>query len=189
MLTLAVVILLTNFAYMNRRARESEEQLSFARDMAYTDPLTGVKSKNAYVEHEHALNTRIAEGSADPFAVVVCDVNGLKQVNDTLGHKAGDEYIHSASMLICELFSHSPVFRIGGDEFVVLLSGQDYETRETTMEDLHAQSVHNRGRGKVVVAGGISDFIPGQDAKVHDVFERADALMYEEKRALKAGAQ
>ena len=179
-------VLLNNYSLMSRRARESEEELVNVKAKASTDPLTGVKSKLAYAETEHDFNVRIEEGTADAFAVVVCDVNGLKYVNDTFGHKAGDEYIRSASMLVCEIFAQSPVFRIGGDEFIAILTGQDYLNRTSLMEELHDRCVENIGRGLVVVSGGISDYIPGADANFHAVFERADALMYREKQFLKS---
>ena len=76
----------------------------------------------------------IAGGAAGPFAIVVCDLNGLKFVNDTLGHKAGDERLKQASKVICDVFSHSPVFRNGGDEFVAYLSGRDYDDRQKLMD-------------------------------------------------------
>ena len=57
--------------------------------MAYRDSLAGVKSKHAYAEYESSLNREIEEGSLSEFAIVVCDVNNLKWVNDNLGHKAG----------------------------------------------------------------------------------------------------
>ena len=178
-------VLLNNYSLMSRRALESEAELGHIRDMANRDPLTGVKSKHAYAEKEAEINGQITEGSAPAFAVAVCDVNGLKLVNDTLGHKAGDEYIRSASRLICEVFQHSPVFRTGGDEFVVVLSGRDYEHRQELIKLLSAKSEENIKTGNVVVAGGLSDYLPGGDAKYHDVFERADALMYREKKRLK----
>ena len=81
--------------------------------------------KHAYVDAVAELNTKIDGAAADPFAVAVCDVNGLKAINDTLGHQAGDKLIREASMLICNTFKHSPVYRVGGDEFVVILIGQD----------------------------------------------------------------
>ena len=88
--------------------------------------------------------------------------------------------------MVCEIFRHSPVFRTGGDEFVVILSGHDYEYRTKLMELLHTQSLENIGKGDVVVSGGCSDYIPGEDRELHAVFERADALMYAEKKELKA---
>ena len=184
--TAGLGILLNNYSLMSRRARRSEAELVHVKAKASTDPLTGVKSKLAYTETEQAFDARIREGTADAFSVVVCDVNGLKYVNDTFGHKAGDEYIRSAGKLVCEIFSHSPVFRIGGDEFVAILTGQDFLIRTSLMENLHDRCVENIGRGLVVVSGGISDYIAGSDASFHAVFERADSQMYQEKQLLKS---
>ena len=174
------------YSLMRKRAEESERELGNVRAMANRDPLTGVKSKHAWAEAERDLNEKIGRGEAEAFSVVVCDVNGLKFINDTYGHKAGDEYIRKACRMVCEIFRHSPVFRTGGDEFVVILSGHDYEYRTKLMELLHTQSLENIGKGDVVVSGGCSDYIPGEDRELHAVFERADALMYAEKKELKA---
>ncbi len=182
----SLAVMLTNYSYMNKRRQESEIKLGRAQKQVNTDPLTGVKSKHAYVEQESELNEKIAEKQADPFALVICDVNGLKTINDTQGHKAGDEYICAASELICHLFTHSPVFRVGGDEFTVLLTGHDFEARHEIISELHRRSEENIGLKKVVVAAGLSDYDPDQDQNVQDVFERADALMYEKKQELKS---
>ena len=68
---------------MSKRAIESEDQLGSIRNTAYRDPLTGVKSKLAYTERVNEINAGIQEGKKGIFSVVVCDVNGLKAVNDT----------------------------------------------------------------------------------------------------------
>ncbi len=182
----SLVILVNNYALMSRKARESENELGRVWDMANTDPLTGVKSKRAFTEKESHVDGEISGGQAGPFALAVCDVNGLKLVNDTLGHKAGDEMIKNACHMICKLFRHSPVYRIGGDEFAVFLAGQDYENREKLLQTLHEMSVAHISTGEVVVSGGYADFEPGKDTNMHAVFERADARMYTEKKALKA---
>lgn len=98
----------------------------------------------------------------------------------------GDEYIRSAGRLVCSLFEHSPVYRTGGDEFVAVLTGRDYEDREAIMRALHDRSVVNIGKGKVVVSGGLAEYAPGQTPNCHAVFEAADARMYEEKKLLKS---
>ncbi len=177
--------LLWNFSYISKRAQESEEKLGHARSAVNRDPLTGVKSKYAYTENENALDAQIEAGEVEDFAIAVCDVNGLKHVNDTFGHKAGDEYIRSACSMVCELFQHSPVFRVGGDEFVVIMTGKDYHNRSEIMKALNERSLGNIASGDVVVAGGVAGFVPGQDANVRAVFDRADAEMYRNKKMLK----
>ena len=121
-----------------------------------------------------------------PFAVAVCDVNDLKKVNDEEGHKAGDDYIKSAAKLICDTFDHSPVFRIGGDEFVIFMQGDDYNDRDDLMLRFHEQILENilNGHGPII-ASGMAEFIPGSDKSVSAVFERADDNMYNDKRDLK----
>ena len=184
---LSLGVMMSNFAIIRRREEESERQLRETRAIANTDPLTGVKSKHAYAAREQEMNELLAAGALGEMALVVCDVNGLKQVNDTLGHKAGDEYIRSASLMICHLFKHSPVFRIGGDEFVVILTGHDFELRDQLMAELNEKVERNLREGKVVVAGGMSDYVAGQDRTIGAVFDRADTLMYQRKKELKQG--
>ena len=178
MFAFALVIMLNNHSYMQKRSKESEQ-------LANIDPMTGVKSKHAYMVSEKELNLAIEEGRAKEFAIVVCDVNGLKTINDTLGHKAGDDYIREAGAMICDIFQHSPVYRVGGDEFAVILQGRDYTIRKELMIALHDRSVDHIENGGAVVSGGMSELLPGEDAGAHAVFERADALMYAEKQLLK----
>ncbi|MBR6259764.1 MAG: EAL domain-containing protein [Oscillospiraceae bacterium] len=178
-----VVIGVCNIA--SQMSRELE--LAEARELAFKDALTGIKNTRSYVQSEQQLNGEIERGDCRPFSVVVCDINDLKGVNDTKGHKAGDRYIKDACALICRIFAHSPVFRVGGDEFTVILSGRDYEHREKLMEELRTVCAENRKTGAVTVAGGISDYIPGKDSCVADVFGRADSDMYANKAAVKRG--
>jgi diguanylate cyclase (GGDEF)-like protein len=168
-----------------QREQIQEQALGSAREMAYTDPLTGVKSKRAYMEAEAELNDRISTGAVHEFAVIVCDLNGLKVINDTLGHEEGDNYIKNACSLICRQFTHSPVFRIGGDEFVVLLENSDFADRITLLDDFDTQIDSNLRTGSVVVSTGMDEFDPETDHCLSDVFERADKKMYARKRYLK----
>ena len=84
-----------------------------------------------------------------------------------------------------ELFDHSPVYRIGGDEFLVLLLGQDYENRASIMQVLHEKSVASIGTAEPVISAGMSVYSPGEAADMHAIFEQADANMYKEKQMLR----
>ena len=179
-------VMLNNYILMRQRMRESEEELSSVKSIANTDPLTGVKSKHAYAEKEAEMNAALRNGTVGEFSIVVCDVNGLKYVNDTLGHVAGDEYIRSAARMICEIYQHSPVFRTGGDEFVAVLTGRDRENRSALMEALQQKSMEHICSKEVVVSAGMADYHSAEDENVHVVFERADARMYENKKYLKS---
>lgn len=182
---LALGAMLINHLSMKKWETKAVEERDAARETAFKDPMTGAKSKRAYLIREKELDQAIASGTTLNFAVVVCDVNGLKKINDTLGHKAGDEYIKKAFGIVCDIFQHSPVYRIGGDEFVVILTDRDYLIRRELVLALHDRSVAHIASGGVVVSGGLSDYRPGEDESYHAVFERADELMYNEKKLLK----
>ena len=175
----SLIIMLTNHTYMNKRAKESEA-------IANIDPMTGVKNKHAYIVNEKAMNTAITEDGMQEFSLVVCDVNGLKKINDTLGHKAGDDYIREACGMVCSVFKHSPVYRIGGAEFAVVLTGHDHAIRQELVQELHDQSVEHIRKGGAVISAGLSDYQPDRDKVLQDVFVRADEKMYEEKKKLKS---
>lgn len=171
---------------MLRREEQQKRELGSAKHMAYTDSLTGVKNKHAYVEMEKQVDQRIADGDIKEFGVIVFDLNGLKNVNDTRGHEAGDEYIRDASLLICRQFKHSPVFRIGGDEFLAYLEGDDYKNRKILLAAFETQIEENQHAGKAVIASGLAVFRPERDNSYRRVFERADQRMYDRKGVLKA---
>lgn len=177
---------------INKEVLEKEEQqknLESAQRMARRDELTGIKNKNAFTEYVEELNRKIKEKKVDCFAVVMCDVNNLKLINDTRGHSFGDEAIQKTSRMICDIYKHSPVFRIGGDEFVVVLIGSDYDNREQLLTILRKESNTNaRFRSGPVVATGMGFFEPKNDADFSSVFERADKQMYENKQILKSNS-
>ncbi len=165
-----------------RREMTYAHALSVARSAALVDALTGVKNTHAYADAEAELDRQLAEDPGLEFAIVMFDVNGLKRVNDTLGHLAGDQLLRDACSLICDIFKHSPVFRVGGDEFAVIARGQDYRNIDRLTAQVAESNERNLRSGGVVVACGVSRC--GGDASVASVFARADKLMYENKRQL-----
>ena len=161
------------------------EELGATRTLAYTDPLTGVKSKRAYLDIRKQLEQKIAENTAKDFALAVFDVNGLKEVNDNFGHDVGDQHIIGACNLICTILKHSPVFRIGGDEFVAILEGPDFEERRSLISDFNSQIEENVRTGKVVVSVGLSTYKPNTGTSFASIFRQADDNMYKRKAILK----
>ena len=169
---------------INKEKLQNKE-LGSVRHIAYSDALTGVKNKHAYDEDVEVIESRIKDGSLTRLCVVVFDVNNLKKVNDTMGHEEGDNLIRNACTLICKQFAHSPVYRIGGDEFVTILEGEDYTDRLSLIDSFNWQIDDNLISGSVVVACGMEDFNPLRDKNYSSVFERADGRMYIRKRTLK----
>ena len=169
-----------------RQEQEYARDLSTARRMATVDSLTGVKNKHAYVEWEMKIDAQIKKGQQPPLAVVVCDINNLKMVNDLYGHKEGDICIQKACAKICRIFDHSPVFRTGGDEFVVLLSGEDYNRRLELMEAInYLPADQSKLRIGETIAAGMVEYDKTRHSSLLRVFEEADKAMYERKKLLK----
>ena len=171
-----------------REKEEHDRNLQSAQLMARRDELTGIKNKNAFIEQSEIMDKKIASGEKDDlFGIVMCDINDLKRLNDTRGHSFGDEAIQRASRMICDIYKHSPVFRVGGDEFVVIMTGYDLQHRDELLEKLREESMANKKvRSGPVVATGMSVFNPDEDKTVADVLKRADNQMYENKKYLKS---
>ena len=136
-----------------------------------------------YVDSEMQINRLIDKGNAPEFAVVVFDLNGLKIINDTFGHQAGDKFIKDGCSIICGVFKHSPAFRIGGDEFVAIVQEEDYRNIESLMKRMENINMKNLKDGDVVIAAGMARY--HKDKNVAAVFSRADTEMYNNKLYLK----
>lgn len=184
-LIFAAVLLLELTSLSKDRLDAEKETSKTFQNMANTDSLTGVRNKHAYSEYEGVLNRKIQNKEIQELAVVVCDINGLKYINDTQGHAAGDQLIKEACALICEYFKHGAVFRVGGDEFVVILQEKGYETMDEEIGKLNKKVEANIKNNGIVVSIGSSVLQP-DDSQLHDVFARADHMMYERKSKLKS---
>lgn len=182
-----IIIGVENVEAEVKKEREHLRALNTEKELARRDELTGVRNKTAFSELEQSVQSNIESGmNYLPFAIAICDLNDLKKINDTMGHKAGDEYIRTSAELLCEIFDHSPVFRIGGDEFAIFLSGDDYAARNQLIHKLHQVALSNRDRHDgPVIAVGMAEYNPVSDSNVTDIFDRADRLMYADKRELK----
>ena len=172
-----------------KKEQEQIEALKRANELARRDVLTGTRNITAFREFEDSIQKSLDSGSGhSPFAIVICDINDLKHINETKGHEAGDEYIKSSCRMICSIFAHSPVFRIDGDEFSAVLVGNDYDKRISLVEMLSRKSRENfkQNNGPVVAVGiGVYDRI--NDKNVSNVLKRAYESMYEDKMSIKSG--
>lgn len=157
--------------------------------LTYRDSMTGLRNTTAYKDWVVEFNKKIKyEGIT--FGVVVFDLNYLKRTNDTYGHIVGNKLIVTASQIIANTFKKSPVFRIGGDEFVAILQNHDLEDRdmlfsqfETTCENT---TIDAEGELlPVSIAKGFAMFDPTTDTQFSDVFNRADEKMYQHKKQSK----
>ena len=168
-----------------------KEHISNLDRKAHVDALTSVRNKGAFTAYLNKLQDDMDSfGEPAECALGVFDCDNLKKVNDHYGHDKGDIYLKTASRLICRVFQHSPVFRIGGDEFAVVLLKDDFRNREELIsqfrnsEEEICKNAENEWE-QVRVTLGLAVYDPGTDGSVADVARRADRLMYENKRIRK----
>ena len=142
-------------------------------------------NKTSYLDLVRKLERKIQEGMAD-FAVVVFDLNGLKNINDQLGHEVGDIFIADAAECIKKVFGAEHAYRIGGDEFIVVNENitreemdQAFQKLDETVELINREERHKDD--KLAVSKGVAFFTEGTDALYKDVFKRADNAMYQNK--------
>ena len=171
--------------------RKAKIEVAVMEELAHKDALTGIKNKTAYSETVSKLDEKIPAGDAN-FCIIMIDVNYLKRVNDTYGHERGNEYLINACKLACEIFGEENVYRIGGDEFVVILDGEKISTCEVNVARLRAIIEKFRADNslepweKVSAAVGVAHYRAGVDKSADEVFKRADKEMYANKLAMKA---
>ena len=174
-------------------ANHMKEHITDLNKRAYVDSLTSVRNKGAFADTIEELQTQMdSKGNELEYAVGVFDCDDLKSVNDQYGHDKGDIYLKTACRVICHVFQHSPVFRIGGDEFAVILQNADFENRDELIVRFQKAAEETSERAanpweKVGVAMGIAVYDADTDHSVIDTVRRADKAMYMEKRRKKAG--
>ena len=177
----------TNFEKLRRAKRQVAEM----DELAHKDSLTGLKNKAAYDEKISALDKKISANGAE-FCIAMVDVNYLKRVNDTYGHERGNEYLINAGKLICSVFGEEHVYRIGGDEFVVVIEGEKVSLCKYFVTQFQAEMARKNSNKllepweKISAAVGISFYEPDKDKTADEVFKRADSEMYKNKLAMKA---
>ena len=178
---------LLNIAFENMATHlhEREKELRFS---ANRDSLTGLRNTTSYKSWAAEFDKEIENKTAN-FGVVVFDLNKLKKTNDTYGHDVGDKLIATAAKIISDVFKKSPVFRIGGDEFLAVLRGRDLEMCENLFAQLDLECaktfVDENGEIPISIARGFSRFEADRDLNFNDVFKRADNAMYKNKRTSK----
>lgn len=163
------------------------EHIERIRDKAYTDTLTGVGNKAAYFEAVKAYDALIREKKAD-FAVVVMDLNGLKQINDNFGHECGDLALSDAAKVLKNVFGEEHVYRIGGDEFFVIIERATAEIVSGLFGRFDSELEAENGTQKqyvfpLAISKGAAIYDPERDDGFRSVFKRADTAMYDDKRA------
>ena len=176
---------------LRKTTTELKKRITYINELAYLDLLTGFANKTAYAKRVEALEV---ERSIDPqmqFGIAMLDINNLKMVNDSLGHEMGDLLIKEATGLMKDVFKECIIYRVGGDEFVILFAPPLLEQMERLVAEFEEHmAAYNRNHQEfpcgVWVAVGYSVYEPQKDKEYIDVFKRADELMYWDKSQKKA---
>lgn len=163
--------------------------------LAFSDKLTGLFNRTAYENALKEIDEEIKESIyVNGGIVAVCyDLNNLKRINDTLGHKQGDMYIKAFAKIILKVFrDFGSVFRTGGDEFVVILrqagTSDAQKLVDKAIAEITAYNIDFQNQWKGILlssAVGIAEYRPNIDRNMQDVIERGDQNMYTNKVQMK----
>lgn len=177
-------------ACLSRRSEELRKRVNTLKDSSWTNPVPGALRMEEYTDMVQQMAEKLITGELERFAMLDADVNDLKKVNQLYGHEVGDHYLESCFLLLQEMFPESRVYRIGGDEFTVVITGEDYEHLAEKTERLKKVTEHNGPLpdgldGRVSFAFGIGVFDRERDTSVSAVFARAEKAMIAHKLTFK----
>ena len=170
---------------LSETAKQLKIKIGYINNLAYYDKLTGVKNSTAYLQEVALLKNDILEKKAD-FSIFVIDANGLKFINDNYGHEIGNELIIKVTQMSAEVFGEEHVYRIGGDEFAVILHGMTVETCEEYCKAFEKVVENQKGKIWACASIGYALYDKKKDSTYESVFNRADEDMYENKVRMKA---
>ena len=182
---------ISELTQMNEELIASQQETERMTELANKDALTGVRNKVAYDREVEEIDKKIASGEDIKFGIAMVDLNYLKHINDDYGHNSGDSALIKLSNIICAIFAHSPVFRVGGDEFIVILKNRDYNNSAKLVKEFNNkieelnEDEELLPAEKVSAAIGYAFYKPKEDTCVEDVFKRADQAMYKRKWEMK----
>jgi diguanylate cyclase (GGDEF)-like protein len=166
---------------------ELNERIENVNKLAFTDSLTGVFNKTAYIDHALRLNKNVEKRR---FAVVVLHLFNLIPMNDRFGREMGNEFLLTATEFISSIFNKSNVYRITGGLYTIILEDSEYERKEflfkTFVEELKEQSIMiEQEEVQLPIAIGMAEFNKRKDKTVEDVYARADKFMQANREYIK----
>ena len=174
---------------LTNTAKELTETRQQARDLlalSNRDSLTGIRNKAAYEDEIRKLQREKVQG-LDKFGFGMASLNGLSVINDKYGHDKGNIAIKNLCRIVCSIFKHSPVFRIGGDQFVIILRNEDFTEAEGLIVEYYSQIMKNQNDEtlqpweRISASLGVALFDEDKDKTIEDVVKRAENYMKEDK--------
>jgi diguanylate cyclase (GGDEF)-like protein len=168
------------------RQEKLERQAALIERMSVTDELTGLYNRRGFVilagQHQE-----LAMRESSPFAIMFADLNGLKKINDSMGHAVGDFALRRvAAVLKASVRDADIVARLGGDEFVILLHQADLTNVDLVgarvRQRLSEDTTPGEGVGTLSVSIGTAFYTPDHPASVAELLVEADRNMYVDKQ-------
>ena len=146
------------------------------------DSLTGVGNKQAFNEIKIKFNNDIKQHPETEFRIILCNLNNLKKINDKFGKITGDDAIINLCKIICEIFKHSPVFRIEEDEFAIVLQGIDLKNADGLLKTLREKLNQFSAESPFFVSIGSSRFISKEHKNITQVIKKAEKEISNSKK-------
>lgn len=172
-------------ASLKETANQLKIRIDYINNLAFIDKLTGVKNNTAYMHDVSLINEELHNKRIE-FALFIIDINGLKSINDKYGHDYGNKLIIEASNNIAEAFGYENVYRIGGDEFAVIM--REFSSEKCgEYERKFINLIENcKSQFKLSAAIGSASYEESKDSSFDGVFKSADERMYKMKTEMKS---
>ena len=181
---------LKSFVDTTKRLGEAWANADAVRALTDEDASTGVRDKAAYDEEIRRLEGELAQDSGKRFGFAMISLNHCQRINDAFGYEQGNIAIQRLGHIVCEMFERSPVFRIGGDAFAVVLENEDDAHVDALAAELGrkldemAQDEALESWERISAAVGVACYDPAADSSVADVCRRADRAMVQRKQEM-----
>lgn len=186
---LAFILINCVIAYRHYMVTKREyESLKRLEELSYIDELTGLCNERSYLNEIDEVNKKLEEDPSFKYAVMMMDVNNLKNTNDKYGHRYGCHLIIRCGHVLPEIFKTSKLFHVGGDEFIAIIYGDDYDNFEEKIkeyDDKLTYSIVNYEDVDLIFSVARGYAVHTDEKTFRDLLQKADTLMYENKEMLK----
>lgn len=166
-----------------QKAKELALANAELENLSLVDDLTGLYNRKGFLALAHH-RVKLAHRGGEPFSVAFVDLDGLKQINDTFGHQAGNSALVDAANVLRDCFRESDILaRLGGDEFAVFIAEADKKrVADRILQKLQAHNDAAQRQYCLSFSIGIVSGVSAEESEIEALLARADSLMYEQKR-------
>jgi diguanylate cyclase (GGDEF)-like protein/PAS domain S-box-containing protein len=178
-----ILLAIEDVTERKRMERALQEATARFEYKSFHDGLTGLYNRNYFSEQMARLGKDLTRSA--PLSIILIDIDGLKIVNDTLGHKVGDDLLIAAAKTISACFRQVDILaRIGGDEFCIVLPGVDHKAALAKKNRISKSVGEYNGDNSTIplnMSVGVATSQDGKGETIYDIYQRADENMYEFK--------